>query len=325
MITRTIQPGNQKENCYDKGMIVTLTGANAYQIRQEMQQRISCFLTEHGDMGLERIDGEEADYQRIHEALTSLPFLASKKLVVLRTPGAQKKFADSFADLVPAIPETTDVIIHEPKLDKRGNYYKALKKHTELIECTELDGPGLVRWLVASAKQEGAELRPGEAMHLIELLGTNQQLLASELAKLTSYDPRITRQHIDLLVEPMPQSNIFMLLDAAFAGNAKRALELYEDQRRQRVEPLAILAMIAWQLHIFAIVKTAGERSPETIAKEAKLNPYVVKKSQAAIRRISFGQLQEWIRALTDLDTRLKSQSIDADEALANQILRFAI
>jgi DNA polymerase III subunit delta len=305
-------------------MIVVLTGSNSFTLRAELNKRVQAFLGVHGDMGLEKIDAEEAEFSRIQEALTSLPFLASKKLVVLRAPSAQKVFTEKITEVLEGIPESTDVIIIEPKLDKRGSYYKTLKAQTEFIECNELDGPGLSQWLVGQAKSEGGELKPSDATYLVDKVGVNQQLLSNELAKLLSYDPKITRETIDLLVEPTPQSTIFMLLDAALSGNAKRALTLYEDQRQQKIEPLAILAMLAWQLHILAIVKSAGERSPEAIAAEAKLNPYVVKKSQGVLRNVSLSTLKRWVHDLLELDVRLKSESIDADEALRLQLLKLA-
>ena len=42
-------------------------------------------------MALERLDGEEASYDRMHEAVQSLPFLAPRKLIVLRAPGANQQ------------------------------------------------------------------------------------------------------------------------------------------------------------------------------------------------------------------------------------------
>ncbi len=50
------------------------------------------------------------------------------------------------------IPETTDVVMVEPKFDKRLNYYKFLKKHADFREFTEPDAAGLARWLVEAAK-----------------------------------------------------------------------------------------------------------------------------------------------------------------------------
>ncbi len=57
----------------------------------------------------------------------SLPFLASKKLVVLRAPSANKQFVEQVETILASVSDTTDVIIIEPKLDKRSAYYKFLK------------------------------------------------------------------------------------------------------------------------------------------------------------------------------------------------------
>jgi DNA polymerase-3 subunit delta len=79
--------------------------------------------------------------------------------------------------------------------------------------------------------------------------------------------------------------------------------------------------MIAWQLHILALLKTAGDRSPDTIAREAKLNPFVVRKSQAIARRLSLAELKALISRTLQLDMRLKRQTMDADDALQQLLL----
>ena len=146
-------------------------------------------------------------------------------------------------------------------------------------------------------------------------------LLASELQKLTDYSPNINRTSIDLLTEPTPQSSIFDLLDAALKGQVAKVLQLYQEQRQQKVEPLAILALLAWQLHVLALIKTAGQRSPSQIASQAKISPYVVSKSQAIAQNFSLSELKDTIKKAADLDVRLKSQTIDADEALLQFLL----
>jgi DNA polymerase-3 subunit delta len=237
-------------------------------------------------------------------------------MVVLKIPSANKEFVDVAPDLLKALPETTDVIIIEPKLDKRLSYYKFLKQHSDYHECNELDEAGLAKWLIAQAEEQGGTLSRADATYLVERVGAIQQLLANELAKLLSHSPDITRQTIDILTDQTPQSTIFELLDAALAGRTQRALQLYAEQRAMKVEPQAILAMLAWQFHVLAVVKAAGNRDPGTIAKEAKLNPFVVRKSQATARKLEFEQIKHLIHSALELDIRLKSQPIDADEAV---------
>ena len=304
---------------------MTLTGENSFMLRAELTKLVQQFLAEHGDMSLERLDGEESTFERMQEALQSLPFLASKKMVVLRAPSLNKQFVEASERLLKELPESTDLILVEPKLDKRSSYFKLLKKATDFQEFAELDRNGLARWLVSAAKAQGGSLSQGDASYLVDRAGASQQLLRNELEKLLLYNPAISRESIDLLIEPTPQSTIFELLEAAFAGNTKRALKLYEEQRALKVEPQQIIAMLAWQLHILALIKASNNRPADQVARDAKLNPFVVRKSTAIANKISLAKLKALIGNLLTIDRRLKRESIDADEALQNYLLQLSV
>ena len=292
--------------------------------KAELKKLVADFVAAHSDMAVERFDGEEADAARMRESVGSLPFLTERKLVVLYEPGKQKAFAEHIDDILKETADTTDLIIIEPKLDKRLSYYKTLKKATDFREFGDMDAQGLARWAADYAKEQGGSLSAADARLLIDRVGASQQLLSSELIKLLAYDPKITKETVELLTEKTPQSTVFELLDAAFAGNTKRAMELYHEQRALRVEPQAIIAMLAWQLHVLALVKTAGGRSPDAIAKEGKLNPFVVRKTQNMARHLSLGDTKRMVTELLDLDLKLKTITMDADEALQLYILRLA-
>lgn len=302
--------------------VTTITGANDFMRKAELRRRIDAFVTEHGELALERIDAEEVEFNRLHEALTSLPFLASHKLVVIAQPSGNTAFADKAEVLLSELPDTTDVIFVEPKFDKRSGLYKLLKKQSEFIEYAALDGPALVQWLVERATAAGAKLTTGEARYLVERVGNNQQLLANEIDKLALYQPNITRQTIDELTEKTPQSTIFELIESAFSGNPNRALELYEEQRRLKVEPIQIIAMLAWQLHVLSLVVAADGRSADAIASEAKLNPFTVKKTQRLAARLGLPQVRTFVDNLVVIDRRSKRETFDLDEALRHYILQ---
>jgi len=305
-------------------MITTLTGANDFARTAELEARTMAFAQEYGEFAVERLDGEAASADQMRAAVESMPFLSERKLVVLRQPSAQKDFAESIDAFLGAIPDATDVIIHEPKLDKRLNYYKTLKKRTDYQEFAELDATGLSRWAVAYAAEHAGNLHAADARMLIDRLGASQQLLRSELDKLLAYEPHITRQTIEALTERTPQSTVFELLDAAFAGNATRAMALYKEQRALKVEPQAIIALLAWQLHILALVCAGAPRPADEIARVAKLSPFVVRKSQRLAEKLSLARIKTQVAQLLELDKRLKTQSMDADEAVQLYLLRLA-
>lgn len=302
-------------------MITTLTGENSFSLQAELTKLMRDFIELHGDLALERLDGAEAELNRISEALTSLPFLASAKMVILRAPSTNKEFVEQFEQLLSDVPETTDVILVEPKLDKRLAYYKWLTKNTDFHEFSQLDAAQLASWLTAQATDRGGRLSPSDARYLIERVGTDQQLLSNELDKLLLYNPTITRSTIELLTDAAPQSSIFELLEAAFAGQHKKVLQLYADQRAQKVEAPQIIAMLAWQLHVLAIIKTAGDRSADQIAKDARLNPFVVRKSQNIARRLTLQDLKSKISDLLEVDVKSKRTNLDIDEALQHYLL----
>jgi DNA polymerase-3 subunit delta len=305
-------------------VIVTLSGENAFGLGAELQKITAAFLAEHDEIGVERLDGEDADFARLQEALTSVPFLADKKLVLLRRPSANKEFTEQAERLLGELTDTTEVVIIEPKLDKRLAYYKYLKKTTDFREFKELDVSGLARWATSEVNAKEGKISQPDAMYLVQRVGANQQLLTSELEKLLLHSNTITRQDIDLLTEATPQSTIFELLEAAFAGNAKRTMQLYQEQRVLKVEPPQIVALLAWQLHVIALIKAAQNRTAEQVASEARVSPFVVKKSQGIARKITLAELKTLIRKLLTIDIQSKSTGLDADEALQNYLLELS-
>lgn len=305
-------------------MIITLTGENSFGLQSALREIVNEFVAEHGDLALERLDGEEAEFAKLQEAVTGLPFLASKKLVVIRAASTNKQFVEQVEQIFNNLPETNDVILVEPKLDKRTAYYKFLKKQTDFREFPELDAHGLARWLTEQAKAQDGTLASADARYLVERVGAKQQLLSNELEKLLLYSSTVNRQTIDLLTDAAPQSTIFELLEAAFAGNQEKTLRLYAEQRALKVEPIQIVAMLAWQLNVLAIIKMAGDRPADQIAKEAKLNPFVVRKSKGIARKLSLAELKKLISDLLKIDVGTKSTNLDADEALQHYLLKLA-
>lgn len=297
-------------------MVTILAGTNDFLRSRALAQLVNEFVSQNGDLALEKLDGEEVTTNQMLGALQSLPFLVPAKMVILNRPSVQKEWSENIADILKQVPETTQAVIIEPKLDKRLGYYKTLKKQPGFKEFSEADAANLPRWASEYAKEQGAELTPSDARLLVDRVGADQQMLASEIEKLATYSPQITKESIGLLTEPMPRSTVFELLEAAFASKTARALELYKEQRALKVEPQAIIAMLAWQLHVLAVIAAGEGQSADTVAKTAKLNPFVVRKSQNLARNLGQERIKTLVNDLLEIDLKLKSTNINPDEAL---------
>ncbi len=290
-------------------------------LQAELRKVRTAFLSEHGDLALEVNDVSDWESRKILDNVSALPFLASKRMVIMQGLAANKAAADKIHEIIEAVSDATDLLIVEPKLDKRGVLYKTLKKEAEVKEFAEPDPRDLPKWLHTEARARGGDISVADAAYLVNRVGPIQQLLSGELDKLQLYQPVVTRGVIDLLTEQAPLSNIFDLIEAAFAGNFKRALDLYDDQRAQNVEPLAIEALFAWQLHAILLIKTAGNMQPDAVAADAGLSPYVARKSAGLASRRTLQELKTYIHDLAELEYTMKTMTADPDELMKNFIL----
>lgn len=301
-------------------MVQVFTGPNTFALQAALREVVDIYVREHGDFAIERLDGEEAAFDRIRAAIESAPFLATKKLVILRHPGQNKEFTEQAEVILSDVGDATDVLIVEAKIDKRSAYYKFLHKNKFIQEFSEYDERGLAKWLTQYAVQFGGVLSVADAEYLVRRVGIKQQLLAGEVEKLVLYAPTITKSTIDLLVEPTPQSTIFALIDAALRGNIDSALNLYADQRAQGVEPQQILAMLVWQLHVMSLV-VSGKLPPDDIAKQAKISPWTVSKTKALLVHRTRSNVHTLVRELLRIDIASKTSAIDLDDALKQFII----
>ncbi|MEX1995392.1 MAG: DNA polymerase III subunit delta [Candidatus Saccharimonadales bacterium] len=302
-------------------MITTLTGNNHFALKKRLDELITIFIAKNGPLALERIDAEETDLSTVMEAVSSLPFLTDNKMAIIHSLGVNKPASEHIEQIIDSVDEATKLIFYEPSPDKRTSYFKVLKKRTSLEEYNELAPYELAKWLVEEAKNQGGYLSLPDANYLVERAGVDHALLSNELDKLLSYEPKISRENIVLLTEPAPQSRIFDLLEAAFKGQKRQALELYAQQRAQKVEPQAILAMIAWQLQLMAYAKYSSVRSVAKIAKDTGVNAYPLTKAQGLGARLSDSKFKEMVGDALEIDRLGKTSVINMDEALKTYIV----
>jgi DNA polymerase-3 subunit delta len=299
-------------------MTYVLTGNNWFGLKLRLNGLISDFIQEHGDLALERLDCSEATLAQINSTLGSASFLADRRMVVATNLSTQKELAGNIEKVLQNVSNTTDLIIVESNIDKRSAYYKRLKKLKDFEEYNRLNLPELIAWVEQRAKEYQATISKHDAEYLVSISNGDQQRIDRELVKLTSYKSEITKLTIDQLVEATPQTTIFQLLDAIFSNNKRRAIQLYDEQRTLGTEPLSMVGMIIWQIHILAIVKSAGDRTDQQVAARSGINPYVIQKTRAVVQKLDNQKIKNLLDRLNSLDISLKSTAIDRNMAVKN-------
>jgi DNA polymerase III subunit delta len=305
-------------------MVITLTGDNSFLIRSELSKQVEQFKKEHGDLGLEKIDGYDRTLEALKQSVSGYSFLSPNKLVVLIGPSKIKGFGEQIEQLVSDLPETTTLIIVESNLDKRLSYYKYLNKNTDYRDYSGLSGPQLTDWVVSYASSAGGKIDRQQANYLISRVGSDQMLLSSEIEKLILYSKDITQGSINALTDKSADSTIFELLDAVFSSNPKAALGLYIDQRQQKVEPEQILSMLSWQIHTLSLYMSSKNLAFDDVVKQSKMSPFALQKARKVASKLSMGKLRDLVSDLSLMDVRSKTENFDLDEGLKNFIVELS-
>jgi DNA polymerase-3 subunit delta len=291
-------------------MIILLTGSNDFGLRQACDALVAEALNKHGMHAIERIDGESFDPSRLPDLLQGTSLFASERLVMLREPSKNKSLWEAIGDFLEKVSSEVTFVIIDSSPDKRTRTYKQLQKHGAVREFPELNEVELAKWAVTTAKAEGATLDSRTATYLVRQAGADQWKLWSELQKLIAADPAITKETIDRLIEPSPQASVFDLLDSALQGNTSRAMELLGKLKASE-DPYKLFGLLVSQVHTLAVVVTAQGKSPDMVAKEASIHPFVVRKMQPLARSLNYTQLQGIISSVAKADMQMKSTGAD--------------
>jgi DNA polymerase III delta subunit len=168
-------------------MIIMLTGANDFAIRQALDKLVGAYLSKFGVHAIERVDGESFEPTSLSELLQGASLFASQRLVVVRDASKNKPLWEAIGDWIERVPTEVMLVLVESSPDKRTRTYKQLQKHADVRDFPGLSEPELARWLVVAAKEAGASIDHKTAAHLVRQVGTDQWRLHTELQKLVAY------------------------------------------------------------------------------------------------------------------------------------------
>jgi DNA polymerase-3 subunit delta len=106
---------------------------------------------------------------------------------------------------------------------------ETLGAHCGMVELARVGDEDAMRWAVATAQAGGVKLEPDASRELVDALGADMMLVASELEKLLLYATgraRITLGDVETMVLGAKQRSLYELTDAISAKDRVRALAL---------------------------------------------------------------------------------------------------
>jgi DNA polymerase-3 subunit delta len=223
---------------------------------------------------------------------------------------------------LPTMPQSANLVfVERGALGERNPLLKLLREVKAAVrEHTSPTGPALTAWIDKQVRAAGGDISPRAAETLGAFVGGNLRQLAQEIEKLTTYTGkrRIEEGDVQRLVADAREVKVWTLTDALAARNRDGAIGVLHQLLDDGEQPPVLMAVIARQFRSLVLTKEmADERlSPEAIAGQLKMHPYVVQKAIATARSFSHERLEAIYQRLLETDLAIKTGRLEPDLAL---------
>jgi DNA polymerase-3 subunit delta len=318
--------------------VIFLYGNDEYAIARRLKE-YETDLTDpaSADMNTARLDARTMSEDELNNAVNALPFMASRRLVLLGNPSARyasPSARNKFFEFLEHTPETALVLIHElvepREADKHWLVQWAAKKEA-LIRTQGFMLPRqreMTGWIAEEAKKQGGQIEPAAADKLAEMVGVDTRQAAQEIAKLLAYvnwERQIKRQDVEAVSIFTAQQSVFDFVNALAAGSGKLAQSLLH-RLLETEDPLSMWGMIVRQFRLLIqtreILDSRGNK--EDVARLLSLRSFVAEKITIQAKRFSVESLESIYHKLLEIDERVKTGRVTLDLAMEMLVMELA-
>jgi DNA polymerase-3 subunit delta len=207
-----------------------IVGEDPFLVSRESEKRVDAILgTEDRSMALYEPRASEAQVSDILDELRTLPFLASKRIVLIRDAEPfVRANADALMSYLGDMSPSGVLILTVSSWDKRTRLHKKFQKTGGLIEVGKLYSNQLPGYITSYAQQTHAIRLEGQTSRfLVELVGDDPGRLCREMDKLAVYvAPRktISPQDIESLIGHNRMFDAFGVIDSVSSGQMGPAI-----------------------------------------------------------------------------------------------------
>jgi DNA polymerase III subunit delta len=309
------------------GPLYGVFGEEDFLVHQTLEffQACPAFAT-NPSLNVERFHAGDSAPARVLESARTLPFLGSRRLVLLLEADHYK--AEQLNEFLPYIEvpvPSTCLVLSGGKLDQRTRFAKALAAKGRLHIFKKMYPRQVGPWLKERAKLRGKQLSMGAQEMLSELAGLGLGALDSEVEKLSLFVGKraaIGEADVAAVTGKGRLYSIFDFTDALAAGRLDRALTAYDQLDSLGEPPVKVLAMVVRLfrqiLQARRVVEAGG--GLEEVQQSLRLPPAAARTLWQAAGRHGEAALAGALRRLLLADLALKS-SPGADRVIMERLV----
>lgn len=299
-------------------MFIFLYGEDTYYSHKKLKELKEKFIREVDPSAINLMLLDEKNTPAdLRTAILTPPFLARKRMIVISDLGGLSSEAqEELVSLVgKKISEDIILIIRglgaEKELGLPEEFFKKLKASKYSEEFKLLRGRYLERAVQQLATENQVKLSLGGLRLLLALTQGDLWQIENELKKLNVFSSGqpVKEEDILKLVSGDFDENIFHLLDAVGAGDAKQTMALFENQIQAGIAPLLLLNRLTGYLRQLLAVKFFLERGGQTseISRRLGLHSFVAEKISRQIGKWSLPKLKESYRRILQVEHKSKT------------------
>jgi len=292
--------------------VVVLLGGQRH-LKQAALSRLRSVVIADDDTSLTRFVGKETDLQTVTDELRTVSMWGDRRLVVVDdADDFVSKHRAALEKYVDAPAKKSVLVLDVASWPKTTRLAKQLAKTGLDIECSELKGAALSKWLIDAARDtHQATLQRDAAALLIELVGEELGLLDQELAKLAAYvgaRKQITSEDVRGLVGGWRTETTWAMTDAVRDGRLGDALAALDQLLDAGEAGPKLLGGINFVFRKFALATEQARHGPLDAALKAA-GVFQVAPGAAYLRRIGRPKAEQILTALVTTDAGLKGYS----------------
>lgn len=273
--------------------------------------------TEEGpvEFNLLKINNEKIDNDKVAEFMLSFPFMADKKVLVIKNSGIFAKASESdvkfWLDTLSNLPDYAVVVFCESEVDKRKALFKAISSNHTAEEFPTQKEAELINWFARRIASGGKKMTKDDIIFVIENVGTGMYLLKGEAEKLIAYakdgDELISRKAVEECICRSLEGRIFELIDNIVAGKSKQVIQQIADLKTLKEQPVVLISLIFRQYSLLRKTKILQSNfSVAEIASRTKTRDFVVKKHMSTAKKFSLDDLDKAIFLCKEADDEIK-------------------
>jgi DNA polymerase-3 subunit delta len=305
--------------------IYVFYGNDSYIIKSKTNQ----LLKKHDidEFNIAYYDIEETEIEEAINDASTMPFMADKKAVILKScylltsDKPSKEPAQNIDAVLRYInqPSSDTLLIIQvpyPALDERKALTKAIKRVATIEQCEPMGEVDASSWIRRQLGKKNIKIDKDALEEFLKRIEGKTEVLVSEMTKLLLYAEDL--DHIDLktiqsIITKNVEDNVYEITNQLLIRNQEKALEIYRDLVMHSEDPLRILGILVNKYReIFHVKQLLAEGKKQPDIQEyfnaSRGRAYYMLKNANAV---DLDTVKKHLKHLETLDFQIKTGQID--------------